>query len=263
MRIGVFIKQVPAEGTVNTGRDHTLNRNGVAKIINPTDVTALEEALRIKDQTGAHITVCTMGPPSAESALRQTAAMGADHLCLISDRALAGSDTFITAKVLSKAVQHLGGFDLILCGRRSIDGETGQVGPELAALLNVPCIANCVHLQVKDQAVVCRRMLESETQVWRVPLPALVTIHFGINAPRLPSIMGLRRANGTAVELLTAAALGIPPQECGLLGSPTRVSRVTTRPLGKRTAVRMIGPEGVAPTLAIIQEALQVTSNNV
>ena len=140
MNIAVFIKQVPADGSVKTGADHTLQRDSAAKMINPADLNAVEEGLCIKDEIGGSVTVLSMGPASTESMLRQTAAMGADQLCLINDPAFAGADTYATAKTLSKAVEYLGGFDLLICGRRSIDGETGQVGPELAALLNIPCI---------------------------------------------------------------------------------------------------------------------------
>lgn len=255
MRIGVFIKQVPAEGSVTTSADHTLVREGIARIINPPDMNALEESLRIKDETGGNVTVCTMGPASAESMLRQAAAMGADRLCLISDSTLAGSDTYATAKTLSRAVRHLGGFDLLLCGRRSIDGETGQVGPELAALLNIPCATNCVSIQIDGQIILCRRMLEKEYQDWRLCTPALITVNYGINSPRLPSISGLRRAKDIPIEKLTAASLGLSTTECGIAGSPTKVVRITAKPFGKRNPVRTAGTAGIQSALKLLAEA--------
>jgi electron transfer flavoprotein alpha/beta subunit len=254
MNIGVFIKQVPAEGSLTTHADHTLVREGVANTINPPDLNALEEALRIKDATGSRVTVVTMGPASAAGLLRQAASMGADRLCLVSDPVFAGSDTFATAKTLSLAVRHLNGFDLLLCGRRSIDGETGQVGPELAALLNIPCATNCVSLRVAGQHIFCRRLLEKEYQEWRLPLPALVTVNYGINSPRLPSIAGLRYAKDMPIETLTARSFGLSADECGLTGSPTRVVHVTIKPFGKRSGVRKTGLEGLELALAIIHE---------
>lgn len=255
MKIAVFIKQVPAEGTLRTTAENTLVRDGIVTIINPADLTAVEEALQIKDRTGASITAISMGPLSAESILRQTAAMGVDQIYLISDRLLAGSDTYATAKVLSSAVRCLGGFDLLLCGRRSIDGETGQVGPELAALLDIPCVTNCTAIHLEEKMVTCRRMVETEYQEWRMPMPALLTVYFGINAPRLSSIAGLRRAKTLAMERLTTVDLGLLPADCGLTGSPTRVQRITIRPFEKRQAVRAVGVEGVDPVLAMIAEA--------
>jgi len=255
MKIGVFVKLVPAEFGMNPGHNQTFSWESAAKMINPPDLSALEEALRIKDETGAQVTVCSMGPASVESNLRQALAMGADRLCLISDPALAGSDTHVTARVLSEAARYLGGFDLILCGRRSIDGETGQVGPELAAFLNMPCMANCVRLQVKQDQIFCRQMLEMEFRDWRTAFPALVTICPGINSPRLPSILGLRQASRMKIEQLTAAALGFSAQEVGLNGSLAEILRLTEKPFGKRAAIYKQGLEGIEPALKMIQEA--------
>jgi electron transfer flavoprotein beta subunit len=255
MNIAVFIKQVPADGSVKTGTDHTLQRDSAAKMINPADLNALEEGLSIRDEIGGSVTVLSMGPASTESMLLQTAAMGADQLYLINDPAFAGADTYATAKTLGRAVEILGGFDLLICGRRSIDGETGQVGPELAALLDIPCMTNCVSLKVGDNAIFCRRMLEKEYQEWQLSLPALVTVYYGINAPRLASIRGLRRIKNMEVKKLTAEDLKLSAEECGLKGSPTRVVHVTARPFGKRSPQRFDLKTGISPALTLIQQA--------
>jgi electron transfer flavoprotein beta subunit len=256
MNICVFVKQVPSESKVTPGDNTTLRRDGVAHVINPADLNALEEALRIKDQVGAYVTVCTMGPASSETMLRHVGAMGADRLCLISDTAFAGSDTYATARTLSYAVKRLGDFDLFLCGRRTIDGETGQVGPELAALLDIPCATNCVSIMFNnDASMICRRMLEKAHETWCLPLPALVTVYNSINAPRLPSILGLRHAKNLAIMRLTAADLGLYPSECGLRGSPTQVVHITTKTIGKRTPVFMTSPNGISATLDIVADA--------
>ncbi len=261
MNIVVFIKQVPADNNIPISTTNTLNRQGIPHIINPADLNALEASFCIKDHIGGNVTVCTMGPTSAEGVLKYAAAMGADRIFLISDLAFAGSDTYATAKVLSKAVHYLGGFDMLVCGRRSTDGETGQVGPELASILNIPCATNCVSLQVKNNSVLCRRLLEKEYQDWQLPLPSLVTVYTSINSPRLPSISGLRRAKDISAEILTATTLGLSPDECGLKGSPTNVHRIMVKPLGKRTAVRMAGTNGIQLALKYIADTPKEVNN--
>jgi|SRR3990170_794001 len=254
MNICVFIKQVPEESRVKV-KDNTLICEGIPQIINPADLNALEIALQIKDDIGGLVTVCTMGPLSAENLLRQTAAMGADKLCLISDSAFVGSDTLVTSKILAKAVQHLGGFDLILCGRKSIDFETGHVGTELAALLNIPCLTNCVTLRIDGSSIICRRILEAVYQEWRFRLPALITVYNSINSPRLPSISGIRYAANLPIELLTAKTLNIPLGHCGLLGSPTTVRNITAKPFKKRRVVRTNKEDGIKQVLMLIRDA--------
>jgi electron transfer flavoprotein beta subunit len=254
MNIIVFIKQVPSTNNAAVGSDNTLIREGTGQIINPADLNALEEALRIKEKTNGCVTVCTMGPASAESILRQAGGMGADNLYLISDPLFAGSDTYATASVLSFVVRKLGFFDLILCGRRSLDGETGQVGPEIAALLGLPCAVNCVELKIKKQNIYCVRMMEHDLREELFPIPSVVTIYNSINSPRLPSIQGLRHLHNNSIKLITSRGLGISPNKCGLNGSPTKVIHITSKTYRKRAAVWKSDKEGALHILKLIKE---------
>ena len=226
MRLIVCMKQVPQSAAVEIDpRTHTLIRERTPQIVNPADANALEAALAIRDHMGGEISVLTMGKPSASSLLHQAAALGADHLYLINDNAFAGSDTYATATILCRAIEYIGGGDLILCGRRAIDGETGQVGPELGTLLSIPCVTNVMDIQCDKQSMVCRRLVEDGEEIIRLPLPALITVCEGINHPRLPSIMGLKKAKGIKINTLSNTRLEIDTAKVGLLGSPTRVIR--------------------------------------
>lgn len=149
MKILVCVKQVPDTTEIKLSADYTLERDFVAQVMNPADESALEKALALRDVHGGSVTVLTMGPKRAEGMLRETLSRDADDAVLLTDPAFAGADTFATAQVLRAAFQTLGGFDLILCGRRAVDGETGQVGPMLASLLDIPCITNALNIQVE------------------------------------------------------------------------------------------------------------------
>ena len=256
MNIAVLIKQVPVL-SVNIGvnSDNTIKRSGVENMVNPADLNALEEALRIKDEKGASVTAITMGPRSAESVLKHAASMGADRLYLISDKAFAGSDTYATAKILSRAISYMGGFDIIFCGRRSVDGETGQVGPELAAFLDIPYTTNCVSIKTDDKNIVCRRMLETEFQKVSFSMPALITVYNSINSPRLPSISGIIKAKKMPVCILDINELGMSKKECGLVGSPTVVKRIIAKKFEKRACVKRMGLTGTKEAYRLIEKA--------
>lgn len=230
MKIVVCIKQVPENAQVAVSPQLTMVREGISLVINPADANALEAALQLKDRYDASVTVLSMGKPSAESMLRQLAPLGADRLVLVSDPAFSGSDTYATALVLSRAIRYLGGADMILCGRRAIDGETGQVGPEIAAMLDTPCITNCLGISgIEDGTLSCTRLSERERQTVLACLPALLTVCEWINSPRLPSIFSLRHRADIPAELLTNRQLGIPEELCGLKGSPTQVKKMDVR----------------------------------
>lgn len=237
MKIIVCVKQVPDAKDVRLDpKTNTLAREGVDSIMNPYDRHALEEAVAIKEKQGGTVTVITMGPPQAEAVLREAIACGADDGVLISDRAFAGADTWATAYTLAKAVQTLGGADLILCGKQAIDGDTAQVGPGLACRLQVP-YATCVQKtrNVTAGTIEVERMMDDGFDVLRLPLPALMTVVKDINEPRVASLKGKMKAKKAEIRQLSAAAIGADPQCIGLAGSPTQVVRVfPPEPRGNR-----------------------------
>lgn len=237
MKILVCIKQVPDAKDVRLDpKTNTLAREGVESIMNPYDRHALEEAVAIKEKQGGVVTVITMGPPQAEAVLREAIACGADEGVLISDRAFAGADTWATSYTLAQAVQTLGGFDLILCGKQAIDGDTAQVGPGLACRLRLP-FAACIQKtrKVTAQAIEVERMMDDGFDVLRLPLPALMTVVKDINEPRVASLKGKMKAKKAVIQQLSAADIGADPQCIGLAGSPTQVVRVfSPEPRGDR-----------------------------
>ena len=237
MKIFVCVKQVPDAKDVRLDpKTNTLAREGVESIMNPYDRHALEEAVAIKEKQGGTVTVVTMGPPQAEAVLREAIACGADEGVLISDRAFAGADTWATSYTLARAVETLGGFDLILCGKQAIDGDTAQVGPGLACRLRLPYAA-CVQKtrQVTAETIEVERMMDDGYDVLRLPLPALLTVVKDINEPRVASLKGKMKAKKAEIQQFSAADIGADPQCIGLTGSPTQVVRVfSPEPRGDR-----------------------------
>jgi electron transfer flavoprotein beta subunit len=237
MKILVCVKQVPDAKDVRLDpKTNTLAREGVESIMNPYDRHALEEAVAIKEQQGGDVTVLTMGPPQAEAVLREAIACGADEGVLVSDRAFAGADTWATSYTLAKAVQTLGTFDLILCGKQAIDGDTAQVGPGLACRLGLP-FAACVQKTrgVTANSIDVERMMDDGFDVLRLPLPALITVVKDVNEPRVASLKGKMKAKKAEIKKLSAADIGADPRCVGLAGSPTQVVRVfSPEPRGDR-----------------------------
>ena len=228
MQILVCVKQVPDARDVRLDPvTNTLAREGVESIMNPYDRHALEEAVAIKEQQGGTVTVITMGPPQAEVVLREAIACGADKGVLVSDRAFAGADTWATSYTLARAAQTLGSFDLILCGKQAIDGDTAQVGPGLACRLRLPYAA-CVQKTrtISADYIEVERMMDDGFDVIRLPLPALMTVVKDINEPRVASLKGKMKAKKAEIQRYTAAEIGADPQYIGLTGSPTKVVRV-------------------------------------
>ena len=232
LRIVVCIKQVPDTEELTKVRinpaTNTIVREGVKSIINPFDENAIEEALRIKEKKDALVTCISMGPPQAKEALRKALAMGVDRAFLISDPSFAGSDTWATSFVLSQAIRKIGEFDLIITGKQAIDGDTAQVGPELAELLGIPQVTYVRKLEIEDGKMKAERVLEDCFEVVQVKLPALVTVTKEINQPRYPSLKGLLNARKMDIPVLTNKDLNLPEDKIGLDGSPTRVVRVFT-----------------------------------
>jgi len=257
MKILVCMKAVPASAQVEMDAAHTLQRQQAGLQWNIADEAALEAALRRKDPEG-HVTVLTMGPAKLEAPLRELLGRGADQAVLLTDPSLAGADTYATAKALAAAVNALGGFDLILCGRRAIDGETGQVPSMLAAALNLPCVTGVEQLDVVDGKLSLRRRLEGGTATLSVSCPAVVSICEYSYPLRLPGIAGMRRARQTPVRQLTAAQLGLSPEECGLQGSLTKVIRADKKFPGLRSCSRETDPAAFTEKLLAICREVKV-----
>jgi len=237
MRILVCLKQVPDTTEVKLSSDYTMERDFVAQVMNPADESALELGFKLRAVHGGTVTVLTMGPLRAETMLREALSRGADEAVHMTDKAFAGADTLVTAKCLKAAVEALGGFDLILCGRRAVDGETGQVGPMLAAMLHMPCVSNAVNAVLENGSLSVEQLTEAGVATWQMPLPALVTLCEWSHRLRLPTLMGLRKAQKAEIRRFTAAELGI--QESGLKASPTRVTHISARPVGVRPCQKL------------------------
>jgi electron transfer flavoprotein beta subunit len=228
MNIVVCIKQVPGTTKVDINPEtNTLVRQGIENIINPFDAYALEEGVRLKERFGGKVTVLTMGPPQAEEILREAISLGADEAVLVGDRAFAGSDTLATSYTLSRAIDKIKDYDLIICGRQTIDGDTAQVGPEMACALNIPFVSYISKVEdVTDGLIKLERMIEEGHEEIETSLPALITVVKEINVPRLPSLRGRTRARSAEIINWTAADLDVDEQRIGMTGSPTKVVRI-------------------------------------
>lgn len=228
MKIVVCAKQVPDTTEVKINPEtNTLVREGVASIINPFDMYAVEEALRIKEKLGGTVIVLSMGPPQAAESLKELIAMGADEAVLLSDRAFAGSDTLATSYVLAKGIEKIGSVDLILCGKQAIDGDTAQVGPEIAENLGIPHVTYVKKVnEISEKEIIVERMNEDGYERVQLPLPALLTVVKEINEPRLPSLKGKMRAKNIQIPVWNAETIGADTQRTGLNGSPTWVKRI-------------------------------------
>ena len=238
MRILICLKQVPDTTEVKLTGDLTLEWDFVAQVLNPADESALELGLELKEKHGGTVTVLTMGPKRAEGMLREALSRGADEAVLMTSPRFAGADTLVTAHCLAEAEKALGGFDLILCGRRAVDGETGQVGPMVAALLERPCVVNATEGEIAEGCLRALQLTEAGSQEWKAPLPAAMTLCEWSHALRLPTISGLRRAAQADVQFCEPEDLGIDPAACGLKASPTRVTHISARPVGVRPCVK-------------------------
>ncbi len=239
MKIIVCVKQVPDAKDVRLDpQTNTLAREGVQSIMNPYDQHAVEEAVRMKELLGGEVTVVSMGPPQAEEVLRLAIACGADQGVLVSDRAFAGADTWATSYTLAKAVQTLGSFDLVLCGKQAIDGDTAQVGPGLAMRLQIPFITCAQKVrEATASGLVVERMMDDGFDVVAVDFPVLLTVVKDINEPRVPSLKGKMRAKKAEIKMLSAADIGADPACIGLPGSPTQVVKVFPPPARGQRAI--------------------------
>jgi len=255
MKIVVCLKQVPDTNQVKidpvTG---TLIREGVPSIINPEDKHALEEALRIKDANGAHVTVITMGPPQAEAALREAMAMGADEAILVTDRAFAGADTLATSHALAGALKKLD-YDLILAGRQAIDGDTAQVGPEIAEHLGLPQVTYVQKVEVAGSGLKVTKALEDGYEVLDVQMPCLLTAIKELNEPRYMDAKNIFEIFSKEVQVWSADDIDVDKAVLGLKGSPTKVKKSWPKEnKGKGEVVNMSAKEAAAFAASKLKE---------
>lgn len=227
MNIIVCIKQVPDTAEIKINPEtNTLMREGVPSIINPFDLHALEAAIQIREKLGGKVTVLTMGPPQAETALRETISMGADEAVLLSDRAFAGSDTWATSYTLAQAINKLGA-DIIFCGKQAIDGDTAQVGPETAEFLGIPHISYIRKIEeVKDNHIRVQRLMDEGYDIVESSLPVLLTAVKELNQPRMPSLKGKMAAKKAVIKKMGKSEIEADENNLGLKGSPTQVKNI-------------------------------------
>ena len=237
MKIIVCVKQVPdTSGKVAVNPDGTLDRASMATITNPDDLNAVEAALALKDETGAEVVVVSMGPPPAEGMLRECIARGADRAVLVSGREFGGSDTYATSQILAAAINKIGveADDIVMCGRQAIDGDTAQVGPQIAEKLGLPQISYAADIQLDGKTVTVKRMLEDGYMTVKTQTPCLITCIKELNEPRYMSVYGIFDCYSKPYEVLDYNALKddplIDPSTIGLMGSPTNILTSFTPP---------------------------------
>lgn len=236
MNMIVCIKQVPDTNDVKTDpKTGTLIREGIPVIINPEDKVAIEAALQLNGK----VTVLSMGPPQAEDALREALAMGADEAILLCDKKFAGSDTWATANALATAIKKLN-YDLIICGRQAIDGDTAQVGPQLAENLKLPQITYVQKLDLKENKIEAERELEDGYEIVEAELPALITVIQDLNKPRYPSLNGINEASEKEIKIWATDDVKVDEKKIGLLASPTKVKKIFT-PNAKSPGIKLEG----------------------
>ena len=251
MKIVVCIKQVPNTTEIKIDPvTNTLKRDGVPSIINPDDKTAIEVALNLKQLHGATVTVLTMGPAQAEKALREALAMGADEAFLLTDRAFAGSDTLATSTIIAAAVKKLGA-DIVLCGRQAIDGDTAQVGPQIAEHLGIPQItyAAAVEYDASREVVRVKRQFEDRYQVLEVKGQCLITILSTLTTPRYMNVWDIVSQDQKEIGIITFDDLDLKREDIGLGGSPTKVKSTATKQFDKSIETVELDAETAAKTI--------------
>jgi electron transfer flavoprotein beta subunit len=242
MKILVFVKQVPDTTDVKLDpKTGNLVRDGVQSVINALDANAVEAALRIREKCGGTVTAISMGPPQAEDVLKKALAMGCDDSVLLSDRAFGGADTLATGYVLAKAAEKIGGYDLLLFGRHSSDGETAQTGPIVASFLGIPQVTLADTLDVEDGWAYCTRKTEQGSERVRVQLPALITVCGEINEPRYATPINIMKALKKPRLTWNREDLGADAAKCGIPGSPSVTKRLFEPTHEKVDTVRFTG----------------------
>lgn len=249
MNVIVLVKQVPETDSLaldpETG---TVKRSAATSIVNPLDLYAIEAALRLKDaHPDTRITALSMGPPQAAVAVQEALAMGCDGGVLLTGMGFAGADTVATSRALAAAVHKLAPVDLVLCGEKATDGDTGQVGPEVAAFLDLPVItyASALELAEGGSRLRAERVTEEGVQAVECSTPAVLTFCKALGEPRLPTLAGKKKAHGASITKYSPEDLGIEPELVGSKGSPTRVSKIASPKLARESeAIDGRGEEG-------------------
>lgn len=260
MKIIVLVKQVPNTTEVKIDpKTGNLIREGVESIINPDDRHALEEAIRLKESHGGKVIALSMGPPQAIDALSEAMGMGADEGILLSDKAFAGADTWATSFTLSRAIKKIGDFDLIIAGRQAIDGDTAQIGPQVADNLDIPQVTYVFQIEkISKERIIVKRRLEDGFEKIECPLPALITVIGELNIPRYPVMGELLSAchPKSPIKIWNAADIGVKTDEVGLSGSLTQVIK-TFAPKGKRQSEVIEDPpkEAVSKLIEKLKES--------
>ena len=251
MNIIVCIKQVPNVSEVKWDPETgALIRKGVPSIINPNDKNAIEAALQLRERHGGEVTILSMGPSQVEEALREALGMGADHAIRLTDKKFAGSDTWVTSYTLGLAIQRIGQWDLVICGKEALDGMTAQVGPQLAEHLDIPQLTYATDLEVVNTRIRIRQKLGDIYRVLEAPLPALITVEREANQPRVAPVDCIIEAYNKEISVWRADDLNGDDENFGLKGSPTKLKKVYTPKLLKGTAEIFEGsPEEAAHRL--------------
>ena len=252
MKIIVCIKQVPNTTEIKIDPvTNTLKRDGVPSIINPDDKTAIEAALQLKEQCGAQVTVISMGPPQAEKALREALAMGADEAFLLTDRAFGGSDTLATSTIIAAAIRKLGA-DVVFCGRQAIDGDTAQVGPQIAEHLDIPQITYAAGISYNDETGVLtvKRQFEDRFQTLQISGQCLITVLATMVKSRYMNVWDIVDQDSKEIGKITNEDLQLDKSVCGLTGSPTKVKASFTKQLDKTVETLELNPEEAAKAIA-------------
>ena len=231
MKIIVCVKQVPdTKGGVKFNPDGTLDRGAMLTIMNPDDKAGLEAALRLKDQYGAEVTVLTMGLPKAEDVLREAIAMGADNGILVTDRVLGGADTWATSTTIAGAIRNIKDYDIIITGRQAIDGDTAQVGPQVAEHLGIPVISYAEGIEVEGDSVIVKRQYEDRHHMLKAKMPVLITALSELNEPRYMTPGGIFDACDAEITTWGRANLvDVEDGDLGLKGSPTKIAKASDK----------------------------------
>ena len=246
MNIVVCVKQVPDTTVVKRDpKTGTLIRDGVPSIINPEDKHALEAALQLKEAHGGKVTVVSMGLPMAKAALREALCMGADEAILLTDRALGGADTLATSKSLAGVIKKLD-YDIVFAGRQAIDGDTAQVGPEIAEHLNIPQVTYVQDVKVEGDSLIVNRALEDGHQIVKVKTPCLLTAIETLNEPRYMNVSNIFATNDNDIKVMSADDIDVDKSELGLKGSPTKVKKSMTKEVKGAGELVKEGPKEAA-----------------
>ena len=256
MKIVVCVKQVPdTKGGVKFNPDGTLDRGAMLTIMNPDDKAGLEAALRLKDQYGAEVTVLTMGLPKAEDVLREAIAMGADNGILVTDRVLGGADTWATSTTIAGAIRNIKDYDIIITGRQAIDGDTAQVGPQIAEHLGIPVISYAEGIEVEGDSVIVKRQYEDRHHMLKAKMPVLITALSELNEPRYMTPGGIFDACDAEITTWGRANLvDVEDGDLGLKGSPTKIAKASDKV--RKGAGEKVTPDSPAEAVDYIMDKL-------